>query len=211
MRFAKSGMKEVLEINPSDEELEDHIANQPERLKSLLILGVASTLCVVGVTYTALAILSNNQKVDYGQGVTQKTSCDEEMLVTPYAGFVNEDSDSAFTLDSVYIEGISQNCIGYDFILRVFDDGSSTPLTITSSSSPDETYDAARIHFETSTTFQVMGDGQIDALSVNEEIQSGEDQAVLIAFDADLITQFAKAGDIFKVTLQTVDHDASLA
>ena len=207
MRFAKSGMKEVLEINPSDEELEDHIANQPERLKSLLVLGIASTLCVVGVTYTALIYFGNNQKVDYGQGVTQKTGCDEEMLVTPYAGFVNADTDSAFTLDSVYIEGISQECVGYDVIVRVFDDSSSTPLAITSSSSPTATYDAARIWFKTSTEFQVVGDGQIDAFSVNEEIQSGEDQAVQIVFDADLIAQFAKAGDIYKVTLETVPHE----
>ena len=210
MHLTKGRIQELLSIDASDEELEDQIANKPERLKSLLVLGVASTLCVVGVTYTALVLLNRDQRVEYGQALTQKTLCDDSIALTPASGFVNTESGGKFTLDSIYLENISQSCIGFDFIIRVYNNNLSTPLVLTDSGARTS-YDGARIWFKDAQTFQVMGAAYIDALTVNEDLQSGEEQSVQVVFDADSVAKFADSGEIFKITLEAINHDGNQA
>jgi hypothetical protein len=208
MHLTRGRIGEILSIDPSDEELEEEVSRRPERLKSFLILGLASTLCVLGVTYTALLLLNGDKKFEYGQAVTQQVLCDASVDLTPSSGFVNTESGGKFTLDSIYLENISQSCIGFDFILRVYNENLGTPLVLTDAGG-STSYDGARIWFKDAQTFQVMGAGYIDALTVNEALQSGEEQSVQVVFDADSVAKFADSGEIRKITLEAINHNGN--
>ena len=179
-------------------------------LKWLLSIGISGALAATSVTYAIYTQINGNDRFNYGQGTVQSTTCDNTVTLTPYASFQNQANGGKFTLDSVYLEGISQNCIGHDFIIRVFDDSNNAPISITDSGS-GTTYTGARIWFKDSKTFQVMGTGYIDSLAVNESISAGQEQSVQIVFDADALASFADAKQIYKVTVESATHDGNAA
>ena len=177
--------------------------------KWLLALGGASVLATIGITITAGVNLNTGNSFNYGQGVVNSTSCDNTITLTPFASFSNQSNGTGkFTLDSVYLEGISQSCIGADFIIRVYDDGSSTPITITDAGT-GTTFSGVRIWFKDATHFQGMGNAYVTPLAVNEAITGAQEQGVQVVFDADALASFADAKNIFKITIESVTHDGT--
>ena len=103
---------------------------KPKNLRRLLGLGAITALISVGVAFATPAGRNiTNSSAEFGQGYVTSTACDSEITVTPVTTFVNGDP-GYFALDSVNLTGISTNCDGKWFVVRAYDNSTSTPLSI---------------------------------------------------------------------------------
>jgi hypothetical protein len=83
--------------------------------KSLkLILGIGAIAGVVTLSSTLAASINLNDSgpVEFGQGVTQTTACDDEITLTPYSTFVNAQGGGTFMGTSIVISGVDSSAGG---------------------------------------------------------------------------------------------------
>ena len=116
---------------------------KPKKRKSLgfiLSIGALVGTIALGSTLAASINLNDGGPVEFGQGVTQTTACDDSIKVTPYSSFENR-LNNRFVVSGVELSGVdSQNgkCAGKYFEISfygasssilgkyvIFDDGSS--------------------------------------------------------------------------------------
>jgi hypothetical protein len=103
--------------------------------KSLTVLfgiGALVGLFVLGSTLAASINLNGGGPIEFGQGVTQTTSCDSEILITPYSEFVNGDPGafkfSGLTLsqvDTTDQSEASEGCAGKSFLIKLYEEDGS--------------------------------------------------------------------------------------
>jgi len=175
-------------------------------LKGLLGLGALSALAGVSMTVAAqIGINTDTGGLEFGQGVRTTTSCDNEVMVTPYSGFVNlSDTSAKFTLDSIEVTGISENCKGNDFLLRVYSSSAGTgPQYMTDTASATSYIDFARISYTQGGNFvETSGNGWLwilaDTSTANAEFE--------VVLDPDQVdnANIVDARDVSKVTLETI-------
>jgi len=175
-------------------------------LKGLLGLGALSALAGVSMTVAAqIGINTDTGGLEFGQGVRTTTSCDNEVTVTPYSGFVNlSDTSAKFTLDSIEVTGISENCKGNDFLLRVYSSSAGTgPQYMTDTASAMSYIDFARISYTQGGNFvETSGNGWLwilaDTSTANAEFE--------VVLDPDQVdnANIVDARDVSKVTLETI-------
>jgi len=175
-------------------------------LKGLLGLGALSALAGISMTVAAqININAGSGSVEFGQGSATTITCDEEVTVTPYSGYVNlSDTAAMFTVDSIEVAGISDACIGSDFILRVFSSTSGTAAAnLTNSDSGTVFYDYARISYSAGKQFSQVGNGYVWIEADTATTNSATFEVVL---DPDEIDsgQIIDARNVSKVTLETV-------
>jgi len=197
------------------EELEDESAGAGSRSKRLVAMTIAGLLAVVGTTFGAKVLLNGNSGLEYGQGFKTTVACQNQALtVTPYAGFINQASGGVFTLDSIYIEGLTDNCKGYDFVVEVYANTDSTPLTVSESATSTSTYktfNSTRFYYIDSGTVQSMSNAYTD-IEVATDTSTGSTDtsgSLQITFDPDTVASFARATDVYKITLETQLHVAT--
>jgi len=182
--------------------------------KPFLVKAVVTFLAVTGIAYGAnIALISGTGSgaLEFGQGSRVTVTCDSNgITVIPYAGFINETGTGKFTLDSIILEDIDQNCFGKDFIIQVFaDTGAALTVSETATAGVYTQYDVARFYYQNSTTVTSVDSGytDFDVLTDTEdatEVISGN--SVQITFDPDQTISFADASQVRKITLQTVPH-----
>jgi len=175
-------------------------------LKGLLGLGALSALAGISMTVAAqININAGNGSVEFGQGTATTITCDEEVTVTPYSGYVNlPDTAAMFTVDSIEVAGISDACIGSDFVLRVFSSTSGTAAAnLTNSDTGTVFYDYARISYSAGKQFSQVGNGYVWIEADTATTNSASFEVVL---DPDEIDsgQIVDARNVSKVTLETV-------
>ncbi|MBM3719460.1 MAG: hypothetical protein FJW51_02375 [Actinobacteria bacterium] len=175
-------------------------------LKGLLGLGALSALAGISMTVAAqININAGSGSVEFGQGSATTITCDEEVTVTPYSGYVNlSDTAAMFTVDSIEVAGISDACIGSDFVLRVFSSTSGTAAAnLTNSDSGTVFYDYARISYSAGKQFSQVGNGYVWIEADTATTNSATFEVVL---DPDEIDsgQIIDARNVSKVTLETV-------
>lgn len=175
-------------------------------LKGLLGLGALSALAGISMTVAAqININAGSGSVEFGQGSATTITCDEEVTVTPYSGYVNlSDTAAMFTVDSIEVAGISDACIGSDFVLRVFSSTSGTAAAnLTNSDSGTVFYDYARISYSAGKQFSQVGNGYVWIEADTATTNSATFEVVL---DPDEIDsgQIVDARNVSKVTLETV-------
>jgi hypothetical protein len=126
----------------------------PRNRKSLkLVLGVSTLVGVValGSTLAASINLNGGGPVEFGQGVTQTTACDDDITVTPFSTFVNETGAGSHKFTSLEISGIdssSDKCDGKTFIIKAYgDSGQLDFFSYADSANPEEndSYDTIEI------------------------------------------------------------------
>lgn len=175
-------------------------------LKGLLGLGALSALAGISMTVAAqININAGSDSVEFGQGTATTITCDEEVTVTPYSGYINlSDTAAMFTVDSIEVAGISDACIGSDFVLRVFSSTSGTSAAnLTNSDTGTVFYDYARISYSAGKQFSQVGNGYVwieaDTATANSAIFE-------VVLDPDEIEsgQIVDARNVSKVTLETV-------
>jgi len=175
-------------------------------LKGLLGLGALSALAGVSLTVAAqIGINTNEGGLEFGQGFNTTTTCDNEVLITPYSGFVNlSDTSAKFTLDSIEVGGISDACKGNDFILRVYSgtDGTSAQ-GLTDTASATSIIDFARISYTQNGNFVEVGGGYVWVLADTSTANSAEFEVNLDPDDV-AAANIVDARQVSKVTLETI-------
>jgi hypothetical protein len=175
-------------------------------LKGLLGLGALSALAGVSLTVAAqIGINTNEGGLEFGQGFNTTTTCDNEVLITPYSGFVNlSDTSAKFTLDSIEVAGISDACKGNDFILRVYSGTSGTGAqNLTDTASATSVIDFARISYTQNGNFVEVGGGYVWVLADTSTANSAEFEVNLDPDDV-AAANIVDARQVSKVTLETI-------
>jgi len=168
------------------------------KLKPILILiGFAASLAMISSTLAA-NISINAGPVEFGQGISQTTSCDEDgITVTPESSFIASGS-GYFKFTSVDFADISTNCIGKDFLVSAFPD-TSTALALDALGST-----IARIKFRGVDTTEVSSGADGNG-TFNGSIES----ATATAFRLVLSSSPTRATQVYKLTLESADGSCS--
>ncbi len=190
--------------------------------KPFLVKAIAMIVAVTGIAYGANIALSSSSKVEFGQGYQVYTACDSPSTganenpgieVIPYSGYINDTGTGKFSLDSIILEKIHQNCIGDDFIIQVWAD-TGTALTVSESATAPNggsyvQFDLARFYFQDSATVVAVGNSYID-YDILTDVTTNEFStglsSIQVTFDPDRVLSFADSSQIKKITIQTVPH-----
>lgn len=190
---------------------------QPRGGRRLFAFSFYGALITLGVTFGANIVLSSGSGtgVQFGQGVTQIVSCagTTNITLTPYAGFQNASGAGFFSLDTVYLENVHQNCVGNDFIIKVYSNSDNSPLVLSESAtgvSSYQTFTSYRFYWSDSITVSTMGSQYSDVELLNDTSTSTDfttnATAFQISFDPDTAANSADAKNIYKITLETAPH-----
>jgi hypothetical protein len=190
---------------------------QPNGGRRLFAFSFYGTLLTLGITFGANIALNSGSGtgLEFGQGKTLTISCQSTVpvVVTPYAGFQNASGGGFFGLDSIILEGVHQECVGKDFIIKVYNNTGDTPLTLTDSATSVSTYDtftSTRFYWSDSITVSTMGSQYTDVELLNDTSTTtdfdADDTAFQITFDADNASNFADTKNAYKITLETAPH-----
>ena len=112
-------------------------------MKTLLGFGALAGVVVLGSTLAASINLNNGGPVEFGQGVTQTTACDNEILVTPNSSFVNATSDGSFMFTGVTLgtlDTTAQGCAGKTLTLIAYGPDGTSLATFAVSIASDGTF-----------------------------------------------------------------------
>jgi hypothetical protein len=164
------------------------------KFKPVLILaGFAASLAMISSTLAA-NISINAGPVEFGQGISQTTSCDQDgITVTPGSSFIASGS-GYFKFTSIDFADISTNCIGKDFLVSAFPD-TSTALALDALGST-----IARIKFKGQNTTAVASGAEGDGV-FNGSIES----ATATGFRLVLSSSPTRATQVFKLTLESTE------
>jgi hypothetical protein len=190
---------------------------QPNGGRRLFAFSFYGTLLTLGITFGANIALNSGSGtgLEFGQGKTLTISCQSTVpvVVTPYAGFQNASGGGFFGLDSIILEGVHQECVGKDFIIKVYNNTGDTPLTLTDSATSVSTYDtftSTRFYWSDSVTVSTMGSQYTDVELLNDTSTATDfdanETAFQITFDADNASNFADTKNAYKITLETTPH-----
>ena len=190
---------------------------QPNGGRRIFAFSFYGTLLTLGITFGANIALNSGSGtgLEFGQGKTLTISCQSTVpvVVTPYAGFQNASGGGFFGLDSIILEGVHQECVGKDFIIKVYNNTGDTPLTLTDSATSVSTYDtftSTRFYWSDSVTVSTMGSQYTDVELLNDTSTATDfdanETAFQITFDADNASNFADTKNAYKITLETTPH-----
>ena len=102
--------------------------------KSLKIfpgIGALVGTIALGSTLASSINLNSGAPVEFGQGIAQTTACDDEITITPYSTFVNEEGGGDYYFSSLNISGIDSSegkCSGKRFLIKAYSDQGIVPL-----------------------------------------------------------------------------------
>jgi hypothetical protein len=190
---------------------------QPRGGRRLFAFSFYGALVALGVTFGANIVISagGSTGIQFGQGVTQIVNCAGavNITLTPYAGFQNASGGGFFGLDSIILENVHQNCVGDDFIIKVWSNTDNSPLVLSDSATSGSTYQtftSTRFFWSDSVTVRTMGSQYTDVELLNDTSTSTDftsnQTAIQITFDPDTVANFADAKNIYKITLETAPN-----
>lgn len=190
---------------------------QPSGGRRFFAFSFYGALLTLGVGLGANIVIGSGggSGVEFGQGVTQTVNCqgNVNITLTPYAGFQNASGAGFFGLDSVILENVHQNCVGDDFIIRVYNNTGNTALTLSDSATSPSTYQvftATRFYWSDSVTVTTMGNQYTDVELLNDTSTATDfttnASAFQITFDPDVAANFADTKNVYKITLETAPH-----
>jgi len=213
-RFSKQENENEYFEYTDDPEIEEI---QPRGGRRLFAFSFYGALLTLGVTFGANIVINsgNGTGVQFGQGVSQIVSCAGavNITLTPYAGFQNASGGGFFGLDSVILENVHQNCVGDDFIIKVYSNTDNAPLVLSDSAtgvSTYQTFTSTRFYWSDSVTVSTMGSQYTDVELLNDTSTSTDfttnATAIQITFDPDTAANFADTKNVYKITLETAPH-----
>jgi hypothetical protein len=171
----------------------DHRQGEKKTLRLLFGIGALVGVIALGSTLAASINLNSGGPVEFGQGVTQTTSCDSEILVTPYSSFVNGDPGE-FMFTSLRLEGVdttsgsgsNEGCAGKTFAIKLYE---------------EEGY-----QFPQSYEISVDSDGVFSSPSGDTDgtLEGNENSSVTLTFDESLID----AELVYRITIESSSTQA---
>ena len=101
---------------------------------SRIFLGFGLLVAVIGIgsTFASTISINANQDIEFGQGVERTVFCGgaKSITVTPISSFANSSGDGTFGLTGITVSDIPEECSDRNFIIKVYDDVSPTPLAL---------------------------------------------------------------------------------
>jgi hypothetical protein len=103
----------------------------------ILILLTLGVFAFLGSTFASNINLNAGQRVEFGQGLTQATSCDSKVKFKPVSSFTdrlwtevggNDIFQDGFIVSDFVVSDIANSCQGKQFIINAYGDTSPTPL-----------------------------------------------------------------------------------
>lgn len=173
---------------------------------ALLTLISAVGYSLVGNTFAANVQLGSG-RLEFGQGVLTSTACDSSVVVTPYATFANASGTAAkYKLTDIQLSGISTNCYGKDFVIKVYDSATATPLDIYQAGGSTN-YNLLRV-YNNNGTFTLAGSG----LTQSEiSAVTGGFKVTLFSNASPAAVALAEAASVARITVESVPHDGTLS
>jgi hypothetical protein len=184
--------------------------------KRAIAMGFAAVVLFIGAAFGAKIIFTTSSGLEFGQGFATTVSCQSNALtVTPFAGYINDTGTAGhWTLDSVYIEGISASCKNTDFTVKVYDNVAGNSALVNSDSATSQsstpytykTYDAAKFFMGAdSSTITSLSNAYTDIENATDNTVDPT-ASVQVTFDPDLVTDFANSQNVYKITIETSAH-----
>jgi hypothetical protein len=169
---------------------------EKKTLRLLFGIGALVGTIALGSTLAASINLNGGGPVEFGQGVTQTTSCDSEILVTPYSSFVNGDPGE-FMFTSLRLEGVdttsgsgsNEGCAGKTFTIKLYDEEGDL--------------------IGTSITILVLENGDFSSLD-GEVLQSGAEATNRTA-SFGFLSPTLSASDVYRITIESSSTQAAPA
>jgi hypothetical protein len=155
-------------------------------LKAILGVGLLVGTIALGSTLAASINLNGGGPVEFGQGVTQTTACDDEITLTPYSSFINADGGGSFMGTRIVISGVDSSAEGC----------SGKNLTITGFTSSEP---IAQIIVEVASASPWFTIG--DAYGATLEVESSSSFAITI----DPIILPIEASEVTRFTIESED------
>ena len=191
---------------------EERVLRRIGKPRLFLFFG-AIVVLILGNTLAANISLNSGGNVEFGQGVALTTACDNDVTVTPYSTFINEDGAGDFMFTSISVTGISEDCDGKIFTIKAYEEGSDDPLDlyITGGST---TYNSVQVSYSMSGdegTFTLVDAGLLSDDIYDRERDEIEDSD---GFSVDLFTSdipsseaLASARDVYRITIESRDTE----
>jgi hypothetical protein len=112
-----------------------------------LLLGVSVLVAALasGSTFASNISLNESRPIEFGQGIVIATSCDEQIILTPRASFVNLNGGGEFRFTSLSVSDISKECDGKNFKIKAYGKDSNSPLSLYQSNGI-KTYEEINVH-----------------------------------------------------------------
>lgn len=192
-------MKETLDFKESSND-----ARASKMFKILLSVGLIGG-ATLGTTFASNISLNGDSNVEFGQGVIQTVACDSSINITPVSTFINSENTNSHLFSGITISNIDSNvgmCDGKDFIIKAYSSSGISDIFENSGTS----FNTLRV-YDDAGTFYLVSEG-----SDQIEIESGQDNSsdpINTSFSITFSQPVARAEDIEKVTVESVDHDES--
>ena len=94
-----------MDLNP-----DPTVSKKSKSYKKALRVSGAISLVGVGSTFAANITLNSDQNVEFGQGVAQTLSCDDQVSINPVSYYDN--TSGTFRLDYVEVSGLNLIPVG---------------------------------------------------------------------------------------------------
>jgi hypothetical protein len=174
------------------------------KLTGLAVISVFS-YTLLGSTF-ATNISMSTGRVEFGQGIIQALACDSSVTITPYATFANASGASAaYKLTAIRVTDMGSGCWGKDFIIKVYNSTDSTPLNIYQTGGSTN-YSQIRV-FNDNGVFNLQDSGLTSSEISNI---TGGFQVTLFNSASPASVALASASDVYKVSIESVNHDSAL-
>jgi hypothetical protein len=164
-----------------------------------------AALAMVATAMAANISFGGGQSVEFGQGILNLKACTPSLTLSPVVGFVNE-GEAKFVFEAVDITGIPDSCIGYDFLIRVYDESTQAPLMVTDSADNDSIQvDYVRFSMLPDREFAIVGspNAYLEILDTSTAL----DNQVAVVYDAGGLAgdleDYADARNAFRITVET--------
>ncbi|CAB4757083.1 unannotated protein [freshwater metagenome] len=176
--------------------------------KSLkLVLGIGALVgsIALGSTLAASINLNSGAPVEFGQGVTQTTSCDDEVTITPFSTFVNDEESADFLFTSFSVTGISASCYGKTFTIKAYSNSDNSPLDLYATDGVSEPFSEVQV-LDTEGSFSLVEAG---LLSDDIEDVSTGFKVTMVTAGPPASAALASAQDVDRITIESKDSTES--
>lgn len=183
-------------------------------LKFILGIGALAGTIALGSTLAASINLNDNGPVEFGQGVTQTTACDDEITLTPISTFVNAAGAGSHKFSSLNLSGInssSDKCSGKIFVIKAYGDSGILDLfsyTDTANPGDNDTYDFVEIvNYGGDFTWISGGSDGDDAIPGPDNGITETSFTLSLTSDLGTITRtpLASAEEVVRITIESKD------
>ncbi len=183
-------------------------------LKFILGIGAIVGTIALGSTFAASINLNDNGPVEFGQGVTQTTACDDEITLTPISTFVNAAGAGSHKFSSLNLSGInssSDKCSGKIFVIKAYGDSGILDLfsyTDTANPGDNDTYDFVEIvNYGGDFTWISGGSDGDDAIPGPDNGITETSFTLSLTSDLGTITRtpLASAEEVVRITIESKD------